>query len=491
MKRLRPADREFFELVSAAVSSNPFGERRHAIDLQLAELAGTADRDVVLERVLARVDARLAALAEDGSLRLDAQPADVRPLLEQALSFSCFHRFAAAIDAHIEEQRAAGAEPRPARFAPELLARLRRHGLPAARATHLLAVFFQMRRAFYFIDRTLTGGSPCMRALRQALWNNIFTHDIGLYERWLWNRMEDFSTILLGDTGTGKGTAAAAIGRAGLIGFDARRGTFVESFTEAFTAVSLSQFPAGLLESELFGHVKGAFTGAIERYDGALARCSPHGAVFLDEIGEVEVPVQTKLLRVLQEREYSPVGSHDARRFSGRVVAATNRDLAELRRTGRFRDDFYYRLCSDVISVPSLRQRLAEDPDELPRLVGAVLTRTLGEPAPGLVEEIVAAIERGLPEGYAWPGNVRELEQCVRRVLMTRGYAGDRAAHGGDARERLRRALEAGDVEARVLVRDYCRLLYERHGTYEEVARRTGLDRRTVKRHVDGAPPRE
>ena len=490
MTRLSAADREFFELVSAAVLSNPFGERRHAIDLQLADVAGTADRGAVLERVLARVDARLAALAEDGSLRLEARSAEVRALLEQALLFSCFHRFADGIDAHIEEQRAAGRQPQPASFAPALLGRLRQHGLPAARATHMLAVFFQMRRAFDFIDRTLTGGSPCMRALRQALWNNIFTHDLGLYDRWLWNRMEDFSTILLGDTGTGKGTAAAAIGRAGFIPFDARRGCFVESFTEAFTAVSLAQFPAGLLESELFGHVKGAFTGAIERYDGALARCSPHGAVFLDEIGEVEVPVQTKLLRVLQEREYSPVGSHEARRFSGRVVAATNRDLEELRRTGRFRDDFYYRLCSDVILVPSLRQRLAEDPDELPRLVAAVLARTLGEPVPGLVEEIVAAIERDLPEGYAWPGNVRELEQCVRRVLMTRRYAGDRAARGGGVRERLWRALEAGDVEARVLVRDYCRLLYERHGTYEEVARRTGLDRRTVKRHVDEAPPR-
>lgn len=491
MERLRPADREFFELVSAAVLSNPFGERRLAIDLQLAEAAGTDDRQVVLERVLSRVDARLGALAEEGSLRLEAQPADVRGLLEQALSFSCFHRFAGAIDAHVQAQQAAGRPPQPAAFASELLGRLRRHGVPAPRARHLLAVFFQMRRAFYFIDRTLTGGSPCMQALRQALWNNIFTHDIGLYDRWLWSRMEDFSTILLGDTGTGKGTAAAAIGRAGFIPFDARRGCFVESFTEAFTAVSLAQFPAGLLESELFGHVKGAFTGAIERYDGALSRCSPYGAVFLDEIGEVEVPVQTKLLRVLQEREYSPVGSHEARRFSGRVVAATNRDLDELRRTGRFRDDFYYRLCSDVIRVPSLRQRLSEDPGELPRLVGAVLARTLGEPAPALVEEIVAAIERGLPEGYAWPGNVRELEQCVRRVLMTRRYAGDRGARGGDAGERLRRGLEAGDVDARTLVRDYCRLLYARHGTYEEVARRTGLDRRTVKRHVgEAAAPR-
>lgn len=482
---LRSDDRAFFELVSAAVLSNPFGEQRLAIDLQLAEAAGTTERRTVLARVLDRVDARLDALSHGGSLRLSARPEDERSLLEQALSFSCFHRFADALDAHIEEQLVAGRTPQPVVLAPELLGRLRQHGMPAARATHMLAVFFQMRRAFYFIDRALTGQSPCMRTLRQALWNNIFTHDLGLYDRWLWNRMEDFSTILLGDTGTGKGTAAAAIGRAGFIPFDARRGCFVESFTEAFVAVSLSQFPAGLLESELFGHVKGAFTGAIERYDGALARCSPHGAVFLDEIGEVEVPVQTKLLRVLQEREYSPVGSHEPQRFSGRVVAATNRDLDALRRTGRFRDDFYYRLCSDVIRVPSLRQRLGEDPDELPRLVAAVLGRTLGEPVPRLVEEIVAAIERQLPRGYAWPGNVRELEQCVRRVLMTRRYAGDREAAEGDARERLRRALDTGELPVRALVRDYCRLLYQRHGTYEEVARRTGLDRRTVKRHVD------
>ena len=370
--RLRPADRELLELVSAAVSSNPFGEQRHAIDLQLAEAAGTDDRQGVLDRVLARVDARLDALAEGGSLKLEAQPAEVRALLEQALSFSCFHRFADAIDVHIEEQRAAGGQPQPARFAAALLGRLRAHGLTAARATHLLAVFFQMRRAFYFIDRTLTGGSPCMRALRQALWNNIFTHDIGLYDRWLCSRMEDFSTILLGDTGTGKGTAAAAIGRAGFIPFDARRGCFVESFTEAFTAVSLLEFPAGLLESELFGHVKGAFTGAIERYDGALARCSPHGAVFLDEIGEVDVPVQTKLLRVLQEREYSPVGSHEARRFSGRVVAATNRDLDALRRNLRA-EGVDTRQLDDVLN--RLKQldddRVYRDVQELARLQGA------------------------------------------------------------------------------------------------------------------------
>lgn len=490
MPRLGSEDRALLELVSEAVFSNPFGERRHGIDLELAEVTGTSERRALLDRVVARVDARLDALCEGGSLRLPAQPEEVRPLLERALWFSSFHRFADAIDAHIEEQLAAGSEPRPMALAPALLKSLEHHGVTRAHATHLLAVFFQMRRAFYFIDRALTGASPCMRALRQALWNNIFTHDIGRYDRWLWNRMEDFSTILLGDTGTGKGNAAAAIGRAGFIPFDVRRGCFAESFTEAFVAVNLSQFPASLLESELFGHVKGAFTGAIERYEGALARCSPHGAIFLDEIGEVEVPVQIKLLRVLQEREFSPVGSHRAQRFSGRVVAATNRDLDAQRRSGRFRDDFYYRLCSDVIRVPSLQQRLAEDPDELPRLVATVLARIVGEPVPRLVDEIMGVIERELPRGYPWPGNVRELEQCVRRVLMTRHYAGDHGAREGDAAAPLRRALEGGELSARALVQGYCRLLYARHGTYEEVARRTGLDRRTVKRHVhDPEPP--
>jgi len=482
-------DRAFLEQVSDAVFSNPFGPRRHAIDLRLGEVGDAADRETVLQRVLSRVDARLDAWAEGGSLRLGERSDALRPLMERALLFSAFHRFSAGIDAHIDEQLAAGAEPCPAPFGTELLELLHGHGMARADAIRMVAVIFQMRRAFRFIDRTLTGASPCMRALRQALWSNVFTHDIARYERWLWNRMEDFSTIVLGDTGTGKGTAAAAIGRSGFIPFDPRKGCFAESFTEAFVAVNLSQFPAGLISSELFGHVKGAFTGAIERYAGAFGRCSPHGAIFLDEIGEVEGPVQIKLLRVLQEREFSPVGSHQAQRFSGRVIAATNRDLDALRREGRFRDDFYYRLCSDVIHVPSLRQRLAEDPEELPRLVHAVIERMLGQPAPPLVEEVLAAVQRDLPPGYAWPGNVRELEQCVRRVLITQRYAGDgvAGAAGEDARERLRRGIDGGELPARELVRDYCRLLYERHGTYEEVARRTELDRRTVKRHVHGA----
>ena len=196
----------------------------------------------------------------------------------------------------------------PVKFAGELLGRMRRRGIGAAESVRFFAIFYQLRRAYYFIVRGLIGQSPCMREFRRHLWQNVFTREVRLYERYLWNRMEDFSTLLLGETGTGKGTAAAAIGRSGYIPFDERQGRFAESFMRGFIALNLSQFPETLIESELFGHRKGAFTGAVEAHEGVLARCSPHGAIFLDEIGDVPVPVQIKLLQVLQERTFCPVG---------------------------------------------------------------------------------------------------------------------------------------------------------------------------------------
>src|SRR6185436_17438644 len=119
--------------------------------------------------------------------------------------------------------------------------------------------------------------------------------------------------------------------------------------------------------------------------EGIFARCSPHGAIFLDEIGDASVPVQIKLLQVLQDRTFSPVGSHAKLRFRGRVIAATNRPLQELRARKLFRDDFYYRLCSDVITVPPLRQRLAESPEEMNLLLQELVRRMTGKSDPDLV----------------------------------------------------------------------------------------------------------
>jgi len=147
-----------------------------------------------------------------------------------------------------------------------VIAELLHSGLPEERALRIFAFFFQLRRAFYFIERSLAGECESMRGLREALWNNVFTHDMRGYEVGLWNRMEDFSTLLLGETGTGKGSAAAAIGRSEFIPYVAGQRRFAANFTDTFIAINLSQFPETLIESELFGHRKGSFTGAIDHH---------------------------------------------------------------------------------------------------------------------------------------------------------------------------------------------------------------------------------
>jgi transcriptional regulator with PAS, ATPase and Fis domain len=199
--------------------------------------------------------------------------------------------------------------------------------------------------------------------------------------------------------------------------------------------------------------------------------------------------VQIKLLQVLQERTFSPVGSHEKLRFRGRVIAATNKPLDQLRATGQFRDDFYYRLCSDVITVPPLRQRIAEDPRELDDLVAHLVLRLTGEKSTEAVDLVHSVIDGSLGRNYPWPGNVRELEQAVRRILLTKHYEGDHKAVAPDLQSRLRDGIDHGSVDADTLLSGYCQLLYERHGTYEEVARRTKLDRRTAKAYLEKRAP--
>ncbi len=481
--RLDDSHREFFRLVSRAAYVNPFSDERDELDRRIAEAEGS-DPNLV-DRLVGRVEDRIAALDARGELDPDAFGHRDWQLVEHAILFECFHRYAERLDALIEAQLGAGDRSVPVPFAAEVLGRLRARGIGPERSVRMLSLFWQMRRAYRFIVTGLTGISPSMKRLREALWNDVFTHDGARYEELLWDRLEDFSLIIRGETGSGKGQAAAAIGRSGYIPFDEQEGAFAASFTELFVPINLSQFPESLIESELFGHQKGAVTGAVDSHAGVFSRCRPHGAIFLDEIGEVSIPVQIKLLRVLQDRVFSPVGGHEERRFEGRVIAATHRDLDEARRERRFRNDFYYRLCSDVLEMPSLRVRLAEDPGELLVLVRHLVERIVGQPDEEVAARVVAVVQDKLPPGYAWPGNVRELEQCVRRVLLTGGFAPDpvSAAHGPASDDFFDRVRE-GTLEARDLVAHYCALLYGRLGTYEDVARVTGLDRRTVKKYV-------
>jgi len=142
-----------------------------------------------------------------------------------------------------------------------------------------------------------------------------------------------------------------------------------------------------------------------------------------------------------------------------------------------------------VIVFPTLRQRIAECPGELDDLVDRVVALRMGEPAPELAAMVRDALDRDLPADYAWPGNVRELEQAVRRILLTHSYQGD-LAKPHDAAAALVAEIDAGTLQASELLSRYCAILYQRYGTYEEVARRTQLDRRTVKKHVEAAQGR-
>ena len=481
--KLTAADREFFAALAGVVFGNPFSPQRDQLIVRLAPGAKPGDLTNDREALARVVGPRLAPWLREGLPAVKGLSAEERGLLEPALLYVCYHRHVPQLDALIERQAMQGGTSVAVPFADDAVAELVRGGFSEERAIRFFAFYFQLRRAFYFINRGLAGECASMQRLREALWNNIFTHDMRGYEAALWNRMEDFSTLLLGETGTGKGSAAAAIGRSGFIPYLPEQRRFAANFAETFIAINLSQFPEALIESELFGHRKGSFTGAIDNHEGVFARCSAHGALFLDEIGEVSIPVQIKLLQVLQERTFTPLGGHEKKRFAGRVIAATNQALGKLRRDGRFREDFFYRLCSDVIEVPTLRQRISESPAELEHLVQLLVARITGSQAPDIVAAVLEAL-KSLPQGYAWPGNVRELEQAVRRILLTGFYSAEPSpAHGEE--EALLDLLRSGEMTAAELLGRYSALLYRRFGTYAEVAKRTGLDPRTSRKYVE------
>lgn len=482
MLRLSEPDRRFFDLVARAAYANPFGNERATLDGQIADTR--ADDPKVMARLSARLAERLSALRAQERGELSKYSDDDRERLRAAVSFQAFHRFLADIDQHIAaEERSKGPQRVP--YAGPMFRELDNHGVRGAEAVRLLELFYQIRRAHCFIRERLVGLGDSMRRVREELWNAVFTRDIRRYERHLWNRMEDFSLLILGETGTGKGQAALAVGASGFIAFDEKKGTFSRCFSDSLVSLNLSAFPETLIESELFGHKKGSFTGAVDHHEGALARVPDHGSIFLDEIGEVKEALQIKLLRVLSERTYSEVGGHSELRFGGRVMAATHRPLDMLRAEGRMRQDFFYRLCASTVALPPLRVRLAEEPSELDVLVAHITTRVIGEPTASVAEETAGIIRRDL-NAHSFPGNVRELEQCVRRVLLTGSCAREVASiRTPGTTHALLEEVTRGELSAEGLLAKYCAMLYARSSSYVDVARVTGLDRRTVKKYAD------
>ena len=355
-------------------------------------------------------------------------------------------------------------------------------------ADHLFACFFQIRRAFYHIFDFLVGGSLPAAKLRAAVWQSIFTHDMRRYRRTLYRRMGDITTLVTGPSGTGKELVARAVGMSRYISFDTKLEKFGDDFAGSFYAINLSALSPTLIESDLFGHRRGAYTGALDDRTGWLDECRPQGTVFLDEIGELDAAIQVKLLRVLQTRTFHRLGDNEERTFHGKLIAATNRDLAREMRAGRFREDFYYRLCSDMITTPSLREQLADEYDNLRNQILFIARRATVDEAEALADEVFEWIDENLGRDYAWDGNIRELEQCVSNVMIRRDYQPVSTARSTqNPQERLSRAIAKGTLTADELLRHYCTMVYAKLNNYEATARRLGLDRRTVKSKIDPA----
>ncbi len=209
----------------------------------------------------------------------------------------------------------------------------------------------------------------------------------------------DSSILVLGESGTGKELIAKTIH------YNSNR------VDEPFVPVNCGAIPSELLESELFGHEKGAFTGAVSSRPGRFERAHG-GTIFLDEIGELAFPLQVKLLRVLQEREFERVGGNKTIQVDVRIVAATNRDLEECVRNRTFREDLYYRLNVIPVHVPALRERR----DDIPLLANYFLKKLCARK----VREITGISDKAMKlfVDYPWPGNIRELENIIERIVI-------------------------------------------------------------------------
>ncbi len=506
MALFNAAERRFAKAVSDLAYTNPFlperiGREREALGPEFDEKranwnlhASSEGRHPNVEAIFQRSD-RLIERVRERLTKGEAASDGELTLYEDLVLFVLYQCNREGFDRTIDE----GIALRPGRkstvaihddfaaSAARFLSIPGRTATAPAELTHVFALFFQIRRAFKNIFRFIVGASAPAVRLRAEIWQSIFTHDTRRYRRTLFRRMADYTTLVTGPSGTGKELVASAVGLSRYIPFDPETRSFAADSGGSFFPLNLSAMSPTLIESELFGHKRGSFTGAVADRRGWLEVCPPLGSVFIDEIGDLDLSIQVKLLRVLQTREFTPLGETALRRFEGKFIAATNRDLAGEMESGRFRKDLYYRLCSDIIETPSLRERIQDDPRELRALITHLVQRILGDEGADVAEEVEAWIEKHLDRDYAWPGNVRELEQCVRNVLIRKEYRPPEAsrARATEPRDALAEAVRSASLPADELLRRYCTLVYAQEGSLERAARRLRLDRRTVKAKLD------
>ncbi len=274
----------------------------------------------------------------------------------------------------------------------------------------------------------------------------------------------DMTVLITGESGTGKELVARAVHEESL----RAEGPLI--------AVNCAAIPEGLIESELFGHEKGAFTGAHSKREG-MAEAANGGTLFLDEIGELPLPAQARLLRLLQDNEIRPVGASHSKRVDIRLVAATNRDMQRQVEDGAFREDLFYRLRVMEIALPPLRER-GEDVIELAEYLLDKACKKLNRHALTFSDEGRAAIA-----GYAWPGNVRELQNAIERsVILCDGGLVDAAHLGLPSADGVPRSAP-GQVAAQMSLDEYFRhFVSSNQGsmTETELAQRLGISRKSL-----------
>jgi len=469
--RMNDEQRRLCTAIGSLVYENPFLPSRIETERAILGDAFVAETSVWSRNVRRESRPNVAAIgarAEELVRQLKKSGRDVRsPLYEDLVTYVLYDRYSEKLLDLDGRERVAFYDDFAA-DAHELLA-------DPPDLPHLFACFFQVRRAFLHTFTYLVGTSMPAARLRADVWCSIFSRDLRRYRRSLFARMNDVTTLIIGPTGTGKELVARAIALSRYIPFDARTRRFAAAPDALFAGLNLSAMSPSLIESELFGHRKGAFTGALADREGWLEACSAHGSVFLDEVGELDPSIQVKLLRVLQTRTFQRLGDTTTRHFAGKIIAATNRDLVT---ATDFRRDFYYRLCADVLTTPSLREQLEDNASELRHLVTHIATNVAGDAeADAVTEEVLRVIERKLGPRYPWNGNFRELEQCVRRIVIRGDYEPSMIA------PQQPEVLD-GRMTEEELLRWYTNLVYQQTGSYQEAARRLGIDRRTARARI-------
>jgi len=348
---------------------------------------------------------------------------------------------------------------------------------------HLFSCFYQLRRAFLCLFQEIVGGSAPIRSLRMRVWESVFTQDMLSYQQWMHQSVGRFPTLVLGPSGSGKEIVARAIGLSRFIPYDSQSGQFASEPRDSFRPVNLSALTETLIESELFGHRKGSFTGAIRDHAGIFETAGMHGTVFLDEIGEVPESIQVKLLRLLQSGEFQAIGSENRSFYEGKIIAATHRDLGAEMRAGRIREDFFYRLCGDQVTTVALHEILASSPDEIIGSVHYICSKLFGpEGARELASRVVDTLREQVPQNYDWPGNFRELEQAVRNVIVRNEYV---PVLRGKESNTIGTVFENTEVSLAQWSSTYARKAFENAGSYREAARRLEIDQRTLKKLVE------